>query len=597
MRKKLVGGTAAFALIGLAVGFWVQRSQLDGGIYPRVWVGELELSRLSGEAAGTALTELEDTLLTTPATFLVDGTPVVLSPASVGFNVDMEAAVAAAQLAGRERSLVGEAWRWLVRDGDHLELTSTLNQESLDRVLSEWETEYVQSPPFDGQILVERGEIKTELPRSGMGIDRTQASRLITQTLSQSARDLPVELPLVEIPSRLNATDLAEAEVAARGLLAGPITLSHTNPEVSMTLVPAEMGRALRSQAQIEPEPRIELALQQSYLESLIAPLRNQLEAPPVDASFEIGEDDSVKVLPGRKGTLLDAAELGAAAFQASQRPSRTGVIPISEGADPELTTEEAAGLGVKAKVSEFTTYHSCCQPRVSNIHLIADLVDGALVLPGETFSLNQHVGPRTEEGGFVMAPMVLEGELVDAVGGGVSQFATTFYNAVFFGGYEDVEHHPHSYYFSRYPEGREATISWPEPNLIFRNDSEAAVLIKTSYTDTSITVKFFGDNGGRIIQADKSERTDFKPPPTKYVGNPALLPGEQKSSQTGGDGWALKVFRTITLRDGTSTRQEWPVRYRPFPNVIEVHPCQLPDATEACPPVETLPPETIPTP
>lgn len=597
MRRRIIVSAAATVAVALVVGFFVQRSQLGESIYPRVWMGELELSGLSQDAAANALAELEDTLLTAPATFLVDQTLVVLPPSSVGFEIDTQAALEAAQLAGRERSLIGEAWRWLARGGDHLQLPAKLNLESLDRVLSEWETEHVESLPFNGRVSVVEGEIKTELPRPGMGIDRAQASGLILQTLSQSARDLPVELPLVETPSRLNATHLSEAEATARNLLAGPITLSHVNPDVSLRLVPSAMGAALTSQAVLEPEPRIELAFQQDYLKSLIAPLRKQLEAPPVDASFEIDEDDSVRVVPGRKGTVLDPTQLGAAALQAAHNPNRTGLIPITEGADPALSTEAAAQLGIKGKVSEFTTEHGCCQPRVTNIHLIADMVDGALVLPNETFSLNEYVGPRTEEKGFVMAPMVLEGELVDAVGGGVSQFATTFYNAVFFGGYEDIEHHPHSYYFSRYPEGREATVSWPEPNLIFRNDSEAAVLIKTSYTDTSITVKFFGDNGGRVVTADKSERTDFKPPPTKYVANPSLAPGEQVISQEGGDGWALKVFRTITFPDGTSARQEWPVRYRPFPTVIEVHPCQLPDATEACPPVETLPPEAIPTP
>ena len=98
------------------------------------------------------------------------------------------------------------------------------------------------------------------------------------------------------------------------------------------------------------------------------------------------------------------------------------------------------------------------------------------------------------------------QAELEDTVGGGVSQFTTTLYNAVFWGGYEDVEHKPHSYYFSRYPEGVEATLNWRSPDLKFRNNTDRAILIDTRYTDTSITVRMFGENDGRTLKGEQSE-------------------------------------------------------------------------------------------
>ena len=113
----------------------------------------------------------------------------------------------------------------------------------------------------------------------------------------------------------------------------------------------------------------------------------------------------------------------------------------------------------------------------MTNIHKIADTVDGAIVKPGATFSLNGYVGPRTVEKGYVLAPMIFDGEFRDDVGGGVSQFATTMYNAIFFGGYRFGTHKAHSYYISRYPAGREATVSWQHPDLSFTNNSSAGIL------------------------------------------------------------------------------------------------------------------------
>ena len=139
----------------------------------------------------------------------------------------------------------------------------------------------------------------------------------------------------------------------------------------------------------------------------------------------------------------------------------------------------------MKEVIGSFTTDHPCCAPRVTNIHRIADLVDGHVLLPGERFDLNALTGPRDRARGFVDAPQILDGEFVDRIGGGISQFVTTMFNAVFFSGLKDVEHSPHSYYISRYPPGREATISDPAPDFVFENDSPHGVLIDTSYTDT----------------------------------------------------------------------------------------------------------------
>ncbi|HEY6627939.1 MAG TPA: VanW family protein, partial [Acidimicrobiia bacterium] len=186
-------------------------------------------------------------------------------------------------------------------------------------------------------------------------------------------------------------------------------------------------------------------------------------------------------------------------------------------------------------------------------------------------------------------------------------------YNAVFWGGYQDVEHKPHSYYFTRYPEGIEATLSWTSPDLKFRNNTDDAVLIDTRYTDTSITVRIFGSNGGRVLKGEQSggsthlwtdneggpdalhvrgevsERyalTD--PPPTRYVANPDLGVDEQDETQTEEGGWSVTVTREISRGDDVIDSQEWVVRYAPRFAVIEVHPCKVPGTSVSCPTTTT---------
>ncbi|MGH8998659.1 MAG: VanW family protein, partial [Acidimicrobiia bacterium] len=197
-------------------------------------------------------------------------------------------------------------------------------------------------------------------------------------------------------------------------------------------------------------------------------------------------------------GKELDVAAVAEALLLGEHRVEAT----LGEVA-PRVDTERARTLRIVEPVSTFTTQHPAGQPRVKNIHRIADLVQGTVILPGERFSLNQRVGRRTRAAGFVEAPVIYDGEFTEDIGGGVSQFATTFFNAAFFGGYDIVSHQPHSYYISRYPMGREATVSYPQPDLVIANDSTSGILVQTSYTASSITVTLWGDKEGRTVEAE----------------------------------------------------------------------------------------------
>lgn len=164
-----------------------------------------------------------------------------------------------------------------------------------------------------------------------------------------------------------------------------------------------------------------------------------------------------------------------------------TRVMTAAEG------VEWAKTLGVKEVVGEFTTQHPCCAARVKNIHRMSDLTRGVLIAPGATFSANDFVGKRTKEKGFVSAGVIENGEFKEDFGGGVSQWATTTYNAAFFGGLDLVQHKAHSIYISRYPFGREATLAYPSVDLKIRNNTPHGIVIWPTYTGSSITVQMWG--------------------------------------------------------------------------------------------------------
>jgi hypothetical protein len=272
------------------------------------------------------------------------------------------------------------------------------------------------------------------------------------------------------------------------------------------------------------------------------------------------------------------------AALQA--RPSTAVELPMKE-IPPAMSTEQLEALGLREVVASFTTRHPSGQPRVTNIHRMADLVRGTIIRPGQTLSVNELVGKRTVENGFVAAPAISDGLLTDEVGGGISQFATTLFNAAFFAGLDYGQYQSHTLYISRYPYGREATLGYPAPDLQIHNTTPYGILIWPSYTNSSVTVTLFS---------------------TKHFASV-----EQTGQTTGASGvcTSVRTERTRVYLDGTEKVDYVRARYRPSEGIncdgsgpgttttssstTGAAETTVPQTTVAPPPTETTP-STAPT-
>ncbi len=601
---------AVFALAAVAL-ITVGSFAFARGVAGRTVLGDVralgvELGGLGPEEVEEALATAAATLRARPAVFEILDTSTTLQPDQVDLQFDIETLTEEALGVGRQGNL-SDQFRWWMRhfgETEVLPTIATVDGEAVESILSIWDVDLVGNPPFPGAVELDGTTPTPAYPKPGQQIDRSVAESLVLDSLTADVSE-PVRLPVATVEPILSDADVDQAVARARLWLSAPVTLRSEDGEKSIAFDIDDMAAALTTEAS---PAGLDIGFDPEMIAPRLDSVRGDVEQAPVDAGFEL-DGLQVRIVPGRPGTVIDAEATADALEIAAGSASRTGTLPFVEGADPETTTEELEALGVRHLVSQFTTYHDCCQNRVTNIHLIADALDGAIVRPGETLSINEYVGPRTEEKGYLEDGTIVGGELTKTVGGGVSQFATTFYNAVFWGGYEDVDHKPHSFYFSRYPEGIEATISWPAPELIFRNDSDAAVLIDTSYTDTSITVRFYGDNDGRavalaypvggplqqevlaeggpkarVVSATVSERLDPREPgEPEYRGNPDLAVDRQVTVQSPASGWSVRVTRTISV-GGTEETQEWVAVYSPRREIIEVHPCMVPGTSLACP-------------
>ena len=177
---------------------------------------------------------------------------------------------------------------------------------------------------------------------------------------------------------------------------------------------------------------------------------------------------------------------------------------------------------------------------RIHNIHLMAEYIDGTLIRPGETFSFNGSVGPRTVERGFREGQMIIGSLLVPSIGGGVCQTATTLFNNAFELGLPILARQNHSFYISHYPMGRDAAVSWGGPDFAFRNDLKTGILITTSYTNETLTFSFWGTDPQRRIVSATGPQLNWRTPQTTYALDPYAPSGSVRtvsgSNQSGFD-------------------------------------------------------------
>ena len=289
----------------------------------------------------------------------------------------------------------------------------------------------------------------------------------------------------------------------------------------------------------------------------------NNLLANSSDATF-VFVDNAPVIQPGVPGTTLDPAALADAVQSAALSDERTAAVDLVPN-DPEQSTEALEALGVTTKVSEFATPLTNEADRTENLRIAAGKVNGVLVKPGETFSLTEAIGPFTRENGYKEAHIIVNGNIVDGVGGGLSQMSTTTYNVGFFAGMVDIEHQPHSYYFTRYPEGRESTLYDGQIDMRWRNDSPYGVLLQSWIGDGKLHVAAWS-TPYYTVETTTSGRSNVVEPTTEHRTGARCAP-----QTAGGAGFSVSVWRKVTI---TETGEEvinetnkW--RYRPQNAVV----------------------------
>ena len=181
-------------------------------------------------------------------------------------------------------------------------------------------------------------------------------------------------------------------------------------------------------------------------------------DEPARDATFDVS-CGTPRVVPSSTGRGVDDESLADGVMAAIESSERSATLEL-ERVEPDLTTAEAKDLGVTEQIASYTQVFPYAAYRVTNIGLASDKINGTVLEPGETFSLNGIVGERTPENGFVEGLRHSGGRLVEDYGGAVSTITTAMWHTAFYAGMTRIEQRAHGFWISRY-------IAWARSNRL----------------------------------------------------------------------------------------------------------------------------------
>ena len=544
-RRRLIpaacaAGAAALLLAWGGIAWWTTQHIASG-----TTVSGVDVSGLSPKEARDRISKGVADQLAQPVTLTVGQGKSELVPAKSGVSVDTNASV---------KKLTGFTL-------NPVTLTQRLGGQRTDAVIR------VDSTALRGALedrvdTMANGAVSATVTLDGTKPVTTPASNGIGLDVDASLKQLAGSWPLgkktlamaegTAIPAITNEEATKFVDGTLTPLLSSGLTVDAAgtgaqskNPGAAAAFSPQDTAAMLKLSSE---GGTLSATFDPTALRDAVVARIGQVEAPVQNATWKI--DGSATGAPGARpqyvpaaqGKVIDTAALSASLLKAGTSATdvagRTVPLPMVV-AEPTVTTPQNE-WGISEVIGEFATpYNSGDAPRTQNLTRGAELVNGTVVKPGEVFSLQKVLGEVDSEHGFADAGVIQNGEHSDAMGGGLSQVATTVFNAGFEAGMDDTEHYPHQYYFERYPAGREATLWTGTLDMKFTNSTSHAVLAQAWMDGEQIHVRLWSTKY-YDVSITSSDRSNFRPVRTKHGSGPDCEP-----TSGGQQGFDITVTRT----------------------------------------------------
>lgn len=507
---------------------------------------------IGGMTASDARSKLESqtaNLVTEPVPITVEGTELSgeVDPVAAGVELDYDTMIDRLTGFTLNPALL---WDRMTGGGDE-DVILTYDEEQLRAQLIDL-NESIQVAPENATIAFAGSTIETTDEVEGTGIDIDGARAKVGEGWVSAPR--PIEVPAAPVEAEITDEDIEKVRTQAESLVSGPVEVAVG--EKTARLTEADLAAAASF---AEHDGTVELSLDSGKLVEAVRSQVADLLVEPRDAKIELDGHNGPVVIESVDGKAIDeeqlAGKIETAAFASGEDRQVAAELIVAK---PELTTEKANELGVKEVVASIETPLTANRIRTQNLITGTQLVNGTLVMPGEEFSLLTALGPITEERGFVSSGVVVEGFATTALGGGLSQLSTNTFNLGYRSGMEDIQHKPHSRYFSRYPKGVESTLWSPDLDMRWKNTTPYAALVETWVADGQVKSRLWSTKY-YDVDLRVSDPYNVKQPTVKVNTSPDCVP-----HNAGGPGFSVDVHRIVSHDGKTVYDNSYTWTYQP---------------------------------
>ncbi|PKM88246.1 MAG: hypothetical protein CVU87_07880 [Firmicutes bacterium HGW-Firmicutes-12] len=298
--------------------------------------------------------------------------------------------------------------------------------------------------------------------------------------------------------------------------------------------------------------------------------LSKEIDNDPVNASFHIDEEGNLIIKPEQEGCKLEIETLFKELGSTSQYREKYKLFVYKQ--QPDITTEDLKKKYPHDLWYQYSTTLSNIPDRTENVRLASKELDGLLIKPGEVVSFNDTVGPREKERGYREAKIIVGGKFEYGLGGGVCQVSSTLYNLLLMAGIEIMERHPHSVQIYYVPLGRDATVVYGKKDLVFLNNTDSYLLLKTSLNGLELTMSLYGNEAGADLEIEIYTKILRKIPFSKIETlDDNLPPGGSRVLNQGQNGYITETYRIFKTTE--SPVEEFVSRdyYQTIPSRIAV--------------------------
>ena len=570
-------------LIGVGILYAVLVAISGGGVPRGTTVLGVDVGGLTPAAAQAKLDHAATERGARTITVHAGDHTVRVRPADLGLSIDSAKTLAVA--GDRTYNPVTLAQRL----AGHQDLTPVLavDKVALAQFLDDVAAD-VDVDPKDGAVHFDANSAQAVPAEEGKTLDKSTSDQTLQTAFLKNETD--VDLPLKTVAPTITAAAVQQALTTfAQPAMSGPIRLV-VGPK---TIVVAPSVYAPFLSMHPDATGALKPALDAAGLRQQLAPKVGGVLVEPKDAQIVLSPHGKPKIIPSVDGRTLDAGGLSSAMLKVLRLPTgqRTATVKLA-GTPATFSTADAKALGIKEVVSTFTQHFPYAPYRVQNIGQAAKYINGTLLKPGDTFSMNKTVRERTVANGYTVGTVITDGRFREDLGGGVSTITTAMWHTAFFAGMQRVEQRAHSFYISRYLPGLEATVAWGSLDLRFRNDAPTGILIATHVTNDNVTITMWGTKRYDVT-AIFGPHTNVRPYDTVYDPGAGCVP------QDGVDAFSITVTRVFHTLGGTIVKREpLGTHYNPAAHIIcGPKPGKKPKPSSSGSPSSTAQPTTSPSP